>query len=195
MASIFQMTFSNAFSSMKMYTFPLRFHWSLFPRIQLTTSSIGSDNGLAPYRWQAIIWTNGGIVYWCIYVSLGLNELRSWYDSTRSPSCWGLNSLWSNDPHIASESLVIYVLDSGLLPVWCQAISWPKFRFTVSWARRCKLRWIWIKIQIFVKKCIFLEYAICKMLAILASLNVVYVPTPCTIYEDFVARSRYLRQG
>ena len=25
--------------------------------------------------WQAIIWTNDGIVYWCIYASLGLNEL------------------------------------------------------------------------------------------------------------------------
>ena len=36
MAAIFQTTFSNAFSSMKMYTFRLRFHWSLFPRVQLT---------------------------------------------------------------------------------------------------------------------------------------------------------------
>ena len=24
---------------------------------------------------QAIIWTNDGLVYWCIYASLGLNEL------------------------------------------------------------------------------------------------------------------------
>ena len=35
MAAIFQTTFSNAFSRMKMYKFWLRFHWSLFPRIQL----------------------------------------------------------------------------------------------------------------------------------------------------------------
>ena len=27
---------------------------------------IGSDNGLALTRWQAIIWTNDGLVYWCI---------------------------------------------------------------------------------------------------------------------------------
>ena len=33
MAAIFQKTFSNAFSSMKMNKFRLRFHWSLFPRV------------------------------------------------------------------------------------------------------------------------------------------------------------------
>ena len=36
MAAIFQTTFSNAFSWMKMYKFQLRFHWSMFPRVQLT---------------------------------------------------------------------------------------------------------------------------------------------------------------
>ena len=36
MAAIFQTTSSNAFSWMKMYEFRLKFHWSLFPRVQLT---------------------------------------------------------------------------------------------------------------------------------------------------------------
>ena len=36
MADIFQTTFSNEFSWMKMCKFRLRFHWSLFPRVQLT---------------------------------------------------------------------------------------------------------------------------------------------------------------
>ena len=36
MAAIFQTTFSNAFSWMKIFKFRLRFHWSLFPRVQLT---------------------------------------------------------------------------------------------------------------------------------------------------------------
>ena len=36
MVAIFQTTFSNAFSWMKMFKFRLRFHWSLFPRVQLT---------------------------------------------------------------------------------------------------------------------------------------------------------------
>ena len=46
----------------------------------LQYSSIGSDNGLAPVRQQAIIWTNDGLVYRCIYASLSRNELthRGW---------------------------------------------------------------------------------------------------------------------
>ena len=36
MADIFQMSFSNRFSWLKMYQFRLIFHWSLFPRVQLT---------------------------------------------------------------------------------------------------------------------------------------------------------------
>ena len=35
---------------------------------------IGSDNGLAPSRRQAIIWTNVGLAYGRIYLSLGLIE-------------------------------------------------------------------------------------------------------------------------
>ena len=35
MAAIFWMTFSNVFSSMKMYLFRLSFHWNLFLRVQL----------------------------------------------------------------------------------------------------------------------------------------------------------------
>ena len=40
-----------------------------------TKSSIRSDNGLVPSRRQAIIRTNDGLVWWCIYASLGLNDL------------------------------------------------------------------------------------------------------------------------
>ena len=58
MDAIFQTTFSNVFSSMKMYEFLLKFHWSLFLGVQY--SIIGLDNGLAPNRQQAIIWTNDG---------------------------------------------------------------------------------------------------------------------------------------
>ena len=41
----------------------------------LQTANSGSDNGLVPNRWQAIIWTNDGPIYCHIYVSLGLYEL------------------------------------------------------------------------------------------------------------------------
>ena len=36
MNNISQTTFSNVFSAMKMFEFRLKFHWSLFPRVQLT---------------------------------------------------------------------------------------------------------------------------------------------------------------
>ena len=36
MNNISQTTFSNVFSSMKIFEFRLKFHWSLFPRVQLT---------------------------------------------------------------------------------------------------------------------------------------------------------------
>ena len=39
--------------------------------------SIVSDDGLAPNRRQAIIWTNVDMLYWRIYAPLGLNELKS----------------------------------------------------------------------------------------------------------------------
>ena len=60
MAAIFQTTLSNAFSWMTMLKFWLRFHWSLSQGSNYQYSSIGSDNGLAPARRQAIIWTNDG---------------------------------------------------------------------------------------------------------------------------------------
>ena len=48
------------FSWMKMHELRLKFHISLFPRIQLKYPIIDSDNGLAPTRRQTIIWTNNG---------------------------------------------------------------------------------------------------------------------------------------
>ena len=39
------------------------------------TALIGSDDGLALNRRQAIIWTNVDMFYWCIYAPLGLNEI------------------------------------------------------------------------------------------------------------------------
>ena len=60
MAAISQTIVSNAFSWMQMLQFLLRFHWNLFPTVKLTTFQLGSDNDLASYRRQAIIWTNDG---------------------------------------------------------------------------------------------------------------------------------------
>ena len=62
MVPILQATFSNAFSWTKILVFWFEFHWSLFPMAQLT--SLGSNNGLVPKGWQAIIWTNDDLVHY-----------------------------------------------------------------------------------------------------------------------------------
>ena len=41
-------------------------------------SSNGLDDGMAPSRWAAIIWTNDVLCCRRIYVSLGINELREY---------------------------------------------------------------------------------------------------------------------
>ena len=75
MYAISQTTFWSAFSWMKMYKLPLRFHWSLFLCVQLTIfqhwfrSWLGTDQATSHYLNQ---WW---LIYWCIYASLGLNEL------------------------------------------------------------------------------------------------------------------------
>ena len=60
MAAIFQTTFSNAFSLDEEVRIPIKFLLKFVPRGSTWHYSIiGSDNGLVPYRRQAIIWTNG----------------------------------------------------------------------------------------------------------------------------------------
>ena len=76
MAAIFQTTLSNAFSWMKMLEFRLKFHWSLFLRVQLTIVHhwfrcwLGADQATSHYLNQW--WLD----YWRIYASLGLNEFK-----------------------------------------------------------------------------------------------------------------------
>ena len=55
-AAIFQTTFSNAFSWIKMYEFRLRFHWSLLLRVQLTIFQHWFRQWLGADHW----WTNDG---------------------------------------------------------------------------------------------------------------------------------------
>ena len=52
----------NSIFLMKVFEFRFKFHWSLFLRVQWQYSIIGSDNGLAPSRRQATIWTNDGYI-------------------------------------------------------------------------------------------------------------------------------------
>ena len=74
MVSILVDYISNAFSWMQMKEFGFKFHWKLI--IYSQGSSIGSGNGLAPNRRQAIVWTNADLINWRIYTTLKGDELR-----------------------------------------------------------------------------------------------------------------------
>ena len=82
-------------------------------------TSFGSDDGLAPFRWQATIWTNDDIIHWCIYVSPGFNELMGWIfpraNSSFAPSQWE-TALQSN----AVSHWLGTNLESALFPVFSQ---------------------------------------------------------------------------
>ena len=84
MDAIFQTTFSNEFSWMKMYEFRFPFHWSLFLGVQITIFQhwfrywLGADQ--APSHYLNQWWLD----YRRIYASLGLNELTTNITKTRN---------------------------------------------------------------------------------------------------------------
>ena len=79
MVAIFQTTFSNTFSWMKMHEFRLSFHWRLFPRVQLTISQHWFREWLGAGQATLHYLNQWWLVYWHIYASPGFNELRDWW--------------------------------------------------------------------------------------------------------------------
>ena len=74
MDAISQTSFSTAFSWMKMFEFRLKFHWSLFPRIQLTIFQHWFRKWLGAAQATSHYLNQWWLIYWRIYASLGLNE-------------------------------------------------------------------------------------------------------------------------
>ena len=66
---------SNAFFLMKVYTFRLRFHWSLFQRVHVTTLQHWFIKRLCASQGTNHHLNKWWIYYWIIYASLGLNEI------------------------------------------------------------------------------------------------------------------------
>ena len=63
---------------MKIYKFHLKFHWSLFIRVQLTTFQHWFRQWLDTSKVTSHYLNHWWLFFWFIYVSLGLNELRNW---------------------------------------------------------------------------------------------------------------------
>ena len=64
---------------MESFVFPFKVHLNLFLRVQLTIIQHCIDNGLAPNRRQAIIWTNADLLHWRIYAALWGDKLRKYH--------------------------------------------------------------------------------------------------------------------
>ena len=75
MDAISQTTFSKAFSWMQMFEFRLKFHWSLFPRVQLTIFQQWFRLWLGAVQATSHYLNQWWLVYRRIYPSLGLIEL------------------------------------------------------------------------------------------------------------------------
>ena len=115
MAAIFQMTFSNALSWMKMYKFCLKFHLHFFPGAQLTIFQHWLRYLLGAIQATSHYVNQWWLVYWRIYVSLGLNELKNlWNFFYLMMTLWHWNFLhcmpfvrvihqWCGSPHIWSS--------------------------------------------------------------------------------------------
>ena len=129
MAAILQAIFSKAFSWMKMYEFRLRFHWSLFLRVQLTIFQhwfrrwLGADQATSHYLNQ---WC---LIYWHIYASLCLNEL------TRLTRRFNLK-LFASLKHMTivfGSSSLIFLVRIDFIK--CAFIQW-KVRVCISHSRQ-----------------------------------------------------------
>ena len=108
MAAILWTLFSNIFCCIALYVLyfvrdakikmlnhknaliSIEFHWGWLLQSKRWCVSVDLDNGLAPNRRQAIIWTSDDLVYWRIYSSLGisvsvilliLNSIKTWWNN------------------------------------------------------------------------------------------------------------------
>ena len=105
MNAILQTIFFTSFFKWKLlFSLDWNFTEVCFQRSNWQKAIIGSDNGLAPNRRQAIIWTNGGLVYGRIYASHGLNKLSyTWdvlYNSRVSSQFFYIYIFLSNGLHL-----------------------------------------------------------------------------------------------
>ena len=152
---------------------------------KLTT--IGSDNGLAPGRRQAIIWSNDGIL---LIGSSGTNfneiiieihtplfkkmHLKYCLENGSQPFCLGLNVLtyWGRVTHICVGKLTAIGSDNGLSPGRHQTFIWTNAGILLIGPLGTKLSEILIGIQTFSFKKMHLKMLSAKWCPFCLGLNV-----------------------
>ena len=144
-AEIFQTTFSNAFSWMKMFQLWLKFHWSVFLRVQSIIFHhrfrkwFGAVQATSHYLIQ---WWS---VYRCIYVSLPqfvnkyyplavyhlTKAVQKWYHFDTDPI---RNTCYSNLNEVPSDLVTLYMDKVVVYYVYCQwDLIWlAKFSLSIA---------------------------------------------------------------
>ena len=122
MAAFSWTTFSNAFSWMKMYKFRSRFHWSLFPWVNLAIFQHWFRWWLLADQARSHHLNQWWLLYWCIYASLGHDELNTRvFQNYRSTRVYLLHSyLTGTDASCIDEAPAKY-------KQWKQNITLLKF--------------------------------------------------------------------
>ena len=152
MDAFLQTTFSSAFSSMKMFEFWLRFHWSLFLSVKLTIFQHWFRWWLGAKQVTSHYVNQWWLVYWRIYASLCLNELTHWGRVT----------------HICVGNLTIIGPDNSLSPGRRQPIIWTNAGILLSGPWGTNFSEILIGIQTFALKKNAFENGVCEMASILS---------------------------
>ena len=101
MAAISQTIFLMHFREWKVLYFDSNFTEVCPQGSNRQSSSIGFDNGLAPNRRQAIIWTNAEPINWRIYATLGGDELTQMFIVS---VCKSLSTVWAPKSCIHQET-------------------------------------------------------------------------------------------
>ena len=89
---------------------------------------IGSGNGLAPSRHQAITWVSGNPGQWCIYASLGLIELITlpyWENVSTRRKRYCLSTRWIPSPHSWKRAIPTRQVGSGRRTGWPWFVNSP----------------------------------------------------------------------
>ena len=143
MDTISQTTFSSAFSWMKIFEFRLKFHWSLFLRVQLTIFQHWFRKWLGAVQATSHYLNQWWLSYRRIYVSLGLNEFKEFFNVSSTidmmPPEWNsLKLIFLNKTKKFAERkespyyrdicihwLVIMGIYSNLIWNWNVSKTWP----------------------------------------------------------------------
>ena len=130
MAEFSQTTFWNAFSSMKIYWFPLKFHWNVFPRVQLTIFHqwfrwwLGAVQATSNYLNQ---WRFG---HWRIYASFGPIELMI-YNAGENNNVY-VNDTWHLSV-MGNLSPYVWFMDKGHMSR-CTTVNLAEYQGPLSLA-------------------------------------------------------------